>query len=99
MMCPASRVTTPRKKRRWSPISTALAFESDDLTKTLIDIDDALLAEAAEALGTTTKKDTVNAALELVATRTQRAQALARLGEKADRGDFDILLDKRNYRR
>ena len=33
------------------------------MTKTLIDIDDEYLAAAQQALGTTTKKDTVNAAL------------------------------------
>lgn len=32
--------------------------------KTLIDLDEKLLAKAAEFLGTTTKKDTVNRALE-----------------------------------
>lgn len=37
------------------------------VTRTLVDIDDALLARAAVKLGTTTKKDTVNRALELVA--------------------------------
>ncbi len=33
------------------------------MTKTLIDIDDEYLAAAQQALGTTTKKDTVNRAL------------------------------------
>lgn len=33
------------------------------MSKTLIDLDDALLAQAAELLGTKTKKDTVNRAL------------------------------------
>lgn len=33
------------------------------MSRTLVDIDDALLAEAAHLLGTRTKKDTVNAAL------------------------------------
>ncbi|MEO7193720.1 MAG: type II toxin-antitoxin system VapB family antitoxin [Pseudonocardiaceae bacterium] len=33
------------------------------MSKTLIDLDDELLAQAAELLGTTTKKDTVNRAL------------------------------------
>lgn len=46
------------------------------MTKTLIDIDDALLAEAARVLGTTTKKDTVNAALG-EAVRRQRRGSLA----------------------
>ncbi len=44
------------------------------MAKTLIDIDDDLLEAAREALGTTTKKDTVNAALrEVIATRDRAA--------------------------
>lgn len=37
------------------------------ITRTLDDIDDGLLARAAAKLGTVTKKDTVNRALELAA--------------------------------
>jgi Arc/MetJ family transcription regulator len=37
------------------------------ITRTLVDIDDSLLARAAAKLGTVTKKDTVNRALELAA--------------------------------
>lgn len=33
------------------------------MTKTLIDVDDSLLSQVAEVLGTRTKKETVNAAL------------------------------------
>lgn len=44
--------------------------------KTLIDIDDESLALAAAELGTTTKKDTVNAALAFVVQRRRRIQAL-----------------------
>ena len=55
---------------------------------------------AAEVLGTKTKKDTVNAALREVGQRLVRLRALARLGEMADRGDFDEFLDnKAAYRR
>jgi Arc/MetJ family transcription regulator len=39
------------------------------VTRTLVDIDDSLLARAAAKLGTVTKKDTVNRALELAATK------------------------------
>jgi len=39
------------------------------MTKTPIDVDDALLAKAAEILGTKTKKDTVNSALADVVRR------------------------------
>jgi Arc/MetJ family transcription regulator len=69
------------------------------LTKTLIDIDEDLLAEAAIAFGTKTKKDTVTAALKEGVERKKRALALARLAARADAGDFDLLLDKENYRR
>lgn len=69
------------------------------MAKTLIDIDEELLAQAAIAFGTKTKKDTVNAALRDSVERKRRAVALARLAAKADAGQFDILLDKRNYRR
>jgi Arc/MetJ family transcription regulator len=46
------------------------------MTKTLIDIDEELLAEAAIAFGTKTKKDTVNAALNFVASRRRRIEQL-----------------------
>jgi hypothetical protein len=42
--------------------------------KTLVDIEEDLLAAAAAELGTTTKKDTVNEALRFVAGRRQRVQ-------------------------
>ena len=59
------------------------------MTKTLIDIDDDWLSLASEALGTTTKKDTVNAALERVA----RSAAMARLIQHAREGLYADLLD------
>ena len=46
------------------------------------------LAVAAGVLGTTTKKDTVNAALREVGQRLVRLRALTRLGEMADRGPW-----------
>ncbi|MFI8889617.1 MULTISPECIES: type II toxin-antitoxin system VapB family antitoxin [Streptomyces] len=69
------------------------------MTKTLIDIDEELLAEAAIVFGTKTKKDTVNAALREGVERKKRALALARLAARADAGDFDELLEKETYRR
>jgi Arc/MetJ family transcription regulator len=70
------------------------------MVKTPIEIDTEALAVAAEVLGTKTKKDTVNAALREVGQRLVRLRALARLGEMADRGDFDEFLDnKAAYRR
>ena len=44
--------------------------------KTMIDLNDEALALAAKELGTTTKKDTVNAALEFVASRRRRVEQL-----------------------
>lgn len=60
--------------------------------KTPIEIDDEALSAAAKVLGTTTKKDTVNAALREVSQRFQRLRALEQLGEMADRGEFDAFL-------
>jgi Arc/MetJ family transcription regulator len=68
------------------------------MAKTLIDLDEEALADAAELLGTTSKKDTVNTALREVAQRLRRARGLARLVEIAETGQFDELLDKRNRR-
>ncbi|HCT75493.1 MAG TPA: antitoxin [Micromonosporaceae bacterium] len=68
------------------------------MTKMLIDIDDEALAEAAKVLGTKTNEDSVNTALREGAARLRRAKAFDRLGEMAERGDFDELLDKQNYR-
>jgi Arc/MetJ family transcription regulator len=59
------------------------------MTKTLIDVDDALLAKAAAALGTSTKKDTVNQALARVA----RIAAAEDLIEFARDGGLDDLQD------
>jgi Arc/MetJ family transcription regulator len=68
--------------------------------KTPVEIDDEALAAAAKVLGTTTKKDTVNAALREVSQRFLRLRALEQLGDMADRGEFDELLGaKDTYRR
>jgi Arc/MetJ family transcription regulator len=55
------------------------------MVKTPIEIDPEALAIAAEVLGTTTKKDTVNAALREVGQRMVRLRVPARLGDMADR--------------
>ncbi|MEU7826609.1 type II toxin-antitoxin system VapB family antitoxin [Catellatospora sp. NPDC049133] len=68
------------------------------MAKMLIDIDEELLAEAAEVFGTKTKKDTVNTALRESAARLRRARALDELRQLGDTGYFDELLDKNNYR-
>jgi Arc/MetJ family transcription regulator len=54
------------------------------MSRTLIDVDDDALARAASVLGTSTKVDTVNRALQLVAQNT---------GRQAERDRFDTLLD------
>lgn len=71
------------------------------MSRTVIDLDDDLLADVAKALGTSTKKETVNTALREVLDNRRRALALARLRAAADQGAFDLELfeDKRNYRR
>lgn len=49
------------------------------MTKMHIDVDDDLLEAAREVLGTTTKKDTVSAALSPVLDAQQRRRAVAEL--------------------
>ncbi|MBA4866786.1 type II toxin-antitoxin system VapB family antitoxin [Streptomyces sp. PSKA54] len=51
------------------------------MARTVIDIDDEKLAEAAEIFGTTTKVATVNAALEDAIKRRKRASFLNWLAE------------------
>lgn len=71
------------------------------MARTVIDLDDELLTEVSKALGTGTKKETVNAALRDVLETRRRAMALTRLQDAAAEGAFDLSLfeDKRNYRR
>jgi len=63
--------------------------------KTMIDLNDEALDLAAKELGTTTKKDTVNAALEFVASRRRRIERLLddpyALGVGPDISDPDIM--------
>ena len=67
----------------------------------MIDLDDDMLADVARALGTRTKKDTVNAALREVLENRRRALALTKLRQATADGAFDLALlaDKANYRR
>ena len=71
------------------------------MARTVIDLDDELVADVAKALGTSTKKDTVNTALREVLENRRRALALTRLRAAATDGAFDLELleDKTNYRR
>jgi Arc/MetJ family transcription regulator len=62
------------------------------VAKTLLDVDEDLLAEASTALGTSTKKDTVNEALRqaVEVSRERRRLALEDLQRIADDGGFDF---------
>ncbi|GAA1413938.1 hypothetical protein GCM10009601_00760 [Streptomyces thermospinosisporus] len=64
-----------------------------------VEVDDEALREAAEILGTKTEQATVNAALLAVAERRRRLRALEELAGMGELGDFDVQLDKKNYRR
>ncbi|WP_433517542.1 type II toxin-antitoxin system VapB family antitoxin [Nonomuraea sp. CA-143628] len=65
------------------------------MTKTLIDLDDEALAEAAKLLGTLSKKDTVNTALREIVDRRRRAAAVARMREMVAAGEIDFsIIDK-----
>ena len=63
------------------------------MTKTLIDTDDEYLAAAQKALGTATKKDTVNAALREVAALAARRRGPQRFtsGGLPDLEDAEIM--------
>jgi Arc/MetJ family transcription regulator len=69
------------------------------MDETIVELDEQALTAAAKFYGTTTRKDTVNAALREAAQRHRRREAFDRLAAMAVAGDFDILLDKANYRR
>ena len=59
------------------------------MSRTVIDLDDELVAEAARALGTRTKKDTVNLALREFAARHRRVAALEHYAKLAAGWDFE----------
>lgn len=63
------------------------------MPKTLIDIDEGLLAAAQAALGTTTKKGTVNAALAQAAALAARRRDIERLcaGSFPDLAEATVL--------
>ena len=69
------------------------------MARTIIDIDDEKLARAQRALRTTTKRETVNAALELAAAvdADRRAPLLDSFRDLLDRLDTDLIdQDERN---
>lgn len=59
------------------------------MTVTQIDLDDDALSEAMRLMGTTTKKETVNAALHDYVARVKRVEAAQRLFDRGQHGDFD----------
>lgn len=64
------------------------------MSRTIIDVDDNALSLAQEALGTTTKRETINTALAVAAgtTALRRVEALRWLQDNADTVlDFEFL--------
>jgi Arc/MetJ family transcription regulator len=63
------------------------------MSRTVIDLDDEMLARAQRALRTATKRDTVNAALELAAAvdAAQRAHLLSSFRDLLSRLDVDLI--------
>ncbi|MYQ91488.1 type II toxin-antitoxin system VapB family antitoxin [Streptomyces sp. SID4946] len=70
------------------------------MPKTTVDVDPELLAAAKARLGTSTIKETINAALREVAERGEREQAIDEVAAMVRNGDLDwnVLDDKQNYR-
>ncbi|QGV80061.1 type II toxin-antitoxin system VapB family antitoxin [Streptomyces ficellus] len=68
------------------------------MARTVIDLDDEALEEAARFLGTKTKKDTVNAALREVIDRQKRAEALARMRQMVADGEIDFSVIEKDVR-
>lgn len=63
------------------------------MSRTTIDLDDVLVAEAAAILGTTTKRATVNGALAEFVAAAKRRQFVAMLenGVLSDLGDPEVM--------
>jgi len=63
------------------------------MAKTLIDVDEEMLTAAQQALGTNTKKETVNAALRAVTALAARRRDLQRLisGGLPDLEDAEVM--------
>ncbi|MEV5310621.1 MULTISPECIES: type II toxin-antitoxin system VapB family antitoxin [unclassified Streptomyces] len=67
------------------------------MSRTLVDIDDDMLAFAQQQLGTKTKRETINRALTIAAaiSADDRARALRWLQENANAFlDFDVLEER-----
>jgi Arc/MetJ family transcription regulator len=59
------------------------------MSVTQIDLDDEALADAMRLMGTTTKKETVNAALRDYVDRGRRLEAAEKLAARGARGEFE----------
>jgi Arc/MetJ family transcription regulator len=70
------------------------------MTRVEVELDAALLDEAAQILNTSTPEETLKSALDEVVAMRRRVEALERLREMARNGaiDMEFLSDKRNYR-
>lgn len=62
------------------------------MVKTSVDVDKDIAREAADILGTTTLRDTINASLKEVVDAKRRLELIAMLGEDG-RYDFDAADD------
>jgi hypothetical protein len=65
------------------------------MARTVIDLDDEMLARAQRALGTTTKRDTVNAALAYAAAADaeRRGRLLESFRDLLGRLDWEIIME------
>lgn len=63
------------------------------MSRTVIDLDDDLVAEAADILGTTTKRATVNGALEefVAASKRRRFMEMINEGAFTDLADEEVM--------
>jgi Arc/MetJ family transcription regulator len=64
------------------------------MTRTMIDLDDDLVARAAKELGTATKKDTVHAALRAALRSSATRSLMDRMAENADGVDDEALVNE-----
>jgi Arc/MetJ family transcription regulator len=66
---------------------------SEHMSRTVVDVDDAALARAQRAMQTSTKRDTINSALELAAAvqSNRRTQLLEEFRDLLDRLDVDRI--------
>jgi hypothetical protein len=65
------------------------------MARTVIDLDDEMLARAQRALGTTTKRDTVNAALAYAAAADaeRRGRLLESFRDLLGRLDWEVIME------